>query len=514
MSLRNTLIQFAGRIPFIRDIANRYFIIGRFANAAPARPRPFSMTHPYTSWHGLTDRTWSGRHLPEASQDYIDSLPPEEKVVDLFKRDSFKPAHDTSVMFMFFAQWFTDSFLRTDFFDPRRNSSNHEIDLCQIYGLTEDKAKMLRARDGTGRLASQVIDGEEFPEFLFEKVDGKLVLRDRFKGKDGKPDLHPGPVLDHVLGAVPDDRKRNVFGVGLEHGNATIGYAVLNTLFLREHNRIAGEIAKEHPDWDDERLFQTARMVLTFILLKIVIEDYIRHISPIDFPIKAVVGAADKAKWGKTNWIAIEFNLLYRWHSLVPDTMQVNGEALDSKGFLNNNGLVLDRGISPFFTEFSAQKAGKIGLKNNPLFMFMAEPGKRSTVGRTIHISRVAKLQPFNAYRKQFGLKPVRNFEELTGETELAAELRDLYGDIDRVEWFVGLFAEAYGEASLMGELQATMVAHDAFTQALTNPLLSKNIYSEATLSKTGKRIADATNTLRQLVERNAKPGTICTFAV
>ena len=35
---------------------------------------------------------------------------------------------------MFFAQWFTDSFLRTSLTDYRKNESNHEIDLCQIYG--------------------------------------------------------------------------------------------------------------------------------------------------------------------------------------------------------------------------------------------------------------------------------------------------------------------------------------------------------------------------------------------
>ena len=60
-------------------------------------------------------------------------------------------------MFMFFAQWFTDSFLRTSNDDPtgRKNTSNHEIDLCQIYGLDADKTAMLRSHDG-GRLKSQL----------------------------------------------------------------------------------------------------------------------------------------------------------------------------------------------------------------------------------------------------------------------------------------------------------------------------------------------------------------------
>ena len=40
---------------------------------------------------------------------------------------------------MFFAQWFTDSFLRTSREDFRQNTSTQEIDLCQIYGLGADQ---------------------------------------------------------------------------------------------------------------------------------------------------------------------------------------------------------------------------------------------------------------------------------------------------------------------------------------------------------------------------------------
>lgn len=53
----------------------------------------------------------------------------------------------------------------------------------------------------------------------------------------------------------------------------------ISTLFLREHNRICTHLKGDNPGWDDERLFQTARMINTVILMKLVVEEYISHIA-------------------------------------------------------------------------------------------------------------------------------------------------------------------------------------------------------------------------------------------
>ena len=83
-------------------------------------------------------------------------------MLELFRRPPGKetPSVDTSVLFLLFAQWFTDSFLRTDHTDWRKNTSTQEIDFCQIYGLSEPRTRLLRSMQG-GRLKSQQIDGQE-----------------------------------------------------------------------------------------------------------------------------------------------------------------------------------------------------------------------------------------------------------------------------------------------------------------------------------------------------------------
>ena len=131
------------------------------------------------------------------------------------------------------AQWFTDSFLRTDHTDWRKNTSTQEIDFCQIYGLSEQKTRLLRSMEG-GRLTSQQIDGQEYPPFLFERTaGGSYAIKPEFKG------LHDEDwLLDVLLAGVAERQKDLFFAVGLEHGNSTIGSTALDVLMLREHNRI------------------------------------------------------------------------------------------------------------------------------------------------------------------------------------------------------------------------------------------------------------------------------------
>ncbi len=455
----------------------------------------------YTTWRGLTDRRYSGRHLRDTRDEdepelknHFDNLPPLDEVLELFRRTEDRRATDTTLLFPFFAQWFTDSFLRTKWKEPAEqdfaeNESNHEIDLCQIYGVGEVQTDALRTKQG-GRLKSQQIDGGEFPVHLFEEKDGQLSVKTEFE------DLYTPANFKRVFDKATDKHKRNAFAVGLEHGNSTMGNTLMNILFLREHNRIAGELAKAHPDWNDERLFQTARNVNIVLLLRIVISDYIVHIAPIPFPLMVVPGMAEKESWYRTNWIAVEFALLYRWHSLIPKTVKFDGKEQKSVALRQNNAWLLEAGVDQVCRDASRQLAGKIGLGNTADFLMEVKEG-------SLHMARKCALQPYNAYRKHFGLAPMSSFEELTRDATLADKLKALYRSIDNLEWFVGIYAEGYDEQDLMGELMVTMVGNDAFTQALTNPLLGKAVYNDETFSKEGLSIINATSCLADLIVRN-----------
>ena len=507
---RRSTLGLVERSPALRAVVTRG-VVNRYAYAARTRPRPCSMAAPYTTWPGLVDRRYSGRHLPVAGEK-APAEPDLDAVAALFERRAFRPAADTSILFAFFAQWFTDGFLRTKWEEGperhfRENESNHEIDLNQIYGSGEAQARMLRLGSEEphlrGRLRTQEIGGETWPAPLFEERDGEVVLAPRYAPKGG-PGLYTEANFERVWGSAPDEARRHAFAVGLEHGNSTIGQAAMNALWVREHNRTAAILARAHPGWDDERVFQTARNVTTVVVLNIVIGDYIVHIAPLPVPLEARPGMAERERWYRANHIAVEFALLYRWHDLIPEALVVGEETLRGAEFLHANARLTRLGLDAVILAAASQHAGRIGLHNTaPFLLAKAEEGGRDVKRLSVEMGRRCRLASFNAYRRHYGLRPYASFEDLTGDREDAAALRALYGEVERLEWFVGIFAEAHGPGAMMGELLTTMVANDAFTQALTNPLLSESVHNAATFGEAGLEIVRATRRLAQVVARN-----------
>ncbi len=497
----NWFWRLVASVPMLRTWINRLFI-NVVANSIPARPHPLSLWSPglansqpadYPSWAGLTDRSFTGRHLPPASDAWLSKLPKLAELEPLFHRTHFIPCPRSTALFSFFAQWFTDSFLRTDPDDLRKTTSNHEIDLCQIYGLTASDTLILRSKTG-GRLKSQRIGGTEYPVFLF-KEDG-LKVKDEFLGLSYINEQ----TGDYRFPITPDPgpvRKSKFFASGLERGNSTIFYSALNVTFLREHNRLCDLVRKAEPTWDDDRLFEAARCTNIAMLLKVIIEDYINHLSTTAFKLFVEVGFAQRQRWYRTNRIAAEFNLLYRWHSLVPSECFVNGHKLPPEAFRFNNDALLSFGLPSVLASASLQRAGKITLGNTAPFLLMAEQAALTK-------SRAWKVQSFNNYRERFSLPRLGSFKELTDDPALAAALERIYKSIDEVELITGLLAEERGDGAIFGDLMAFMVGSDAFSQALTNPLLADGVYGAEAFSKAGLSELESTKSLNDIVQRNA----------
>ncbi|MEO6809567.1 MAG: peroxidase family protein, partial [Isosphaeraceae bacterium] len=223
------------------------------------------------------------------------------------------------------------------------------------------------------------------------------------------------------------------------------------------------------------------------------------HITPYAFQFRLQPGAFEKSIWYRQNWMAVEFNLLYRWHGLVPDSYRLGGKDVPLVETLFENHLLVDHGLGAVLEAASAQTAGRIGLFNTPVSLLDVEVA-------SVKQGRLAQLASYNDYRALCQFPRVTSFDQISGDPQVQAGLKNVYGHVDRIEFYPGLFAEDVREQSALPALIGRLVGVDAFSQALTNPLLSAHLYHDRTFTKAGREIIESTTSLFQIVERNVPP--------
>ncbi|XP_075038775.1 prostaglandin G/H synthase 2 [Mixophyes fleayi] len=478
-------------ISFLQDKIMQYVLTSR--SHLIDSPPTYNSHYDYKNWEAYSNISYYTRSLPPVGKDCPTAmgdkgkkeLPSVNLIVEKFllRRKFIPDPQGSNIMFAFFAQHFTHQFFKTD---TKRGAAftkalGHGVDLNHIYGESLDRQHKLRLKMH-GKLKYQVIDGEMYPPTV----------------KDAGVDMiYPPHMPEHLK-----------FAVGQEVFGLVPGLMMYATIWLREHNRVCDILMQEHPEWDDERLFQTARLILIGETIKIVIEDYVQHLSGYHFKLKFDPELLFNQRFQYQNRIAAEFNTLYHWHPLLPDAFQINEREYNYQEFIYNNSVIVEHGISQMVESFTRQSAGRVaGGRNFPAAVF------RVAVA-SIEQSREMKYQSLNQYRKHFMLKPFKSFEELTGEKEMSAELEKLYGDIDAVEFYPGLLVEKPRPGAIFGETMVEIGAPFSLKGLMGNPICSPEYWKPSTFG--GKVGFDIVNTasLQKLICYNVKDCPLTSFHV
>jgi hypothetical protein len=289
-----------------------------------------------------------------------------------------------------------------------------------------------------------------------------------------------GCLLVDDLGLPPEEAAQYVDLTGAA-GNFWVGLAILHSLFMREHNAICARLEAEYPSMTDQQLYDTARLVNAALIAKIHTVDWtpaiIAHPTTV-FAMRAnwfgLLGERFAQRFGRfgaspllhgipgsaTRLHGVAYSLtedfvaVYRMHPLIPDEFIFRSVADDS---------VLARHELPALTVYEVRQRlseipmadilysfgrahpGALTLHNFPrhLHHFHKADGELVDLG-AIDILRTRErgVPRYNEFRRLLRLKPASTFEELTDNPACAEELRQIYGDVEKVDLMVGLYAE------------------------------------------------------------------------
>jgi hypothetical protein len=318
------------------------------------------------------------------------------------------------------------------------SDSTHWWDGSQIYGNTVEAADKLRSH-----------------------VDGKLTV-----GEDGLLPLDPEKGVDQT-GA---------------NDNWWVGLSLLHTLFVLEHNSLCDHLKQQYPAWNDDQLYDRARLINAALMAKIHTVEWTPGIlghPALQIAMNAnwygLLGQQMKKVFGRLGdgellsgiigspvdhhtapyYLTEEFVSVYRLHPLIPDEFEFyelnSGKLLMQKDFFEASGkraraIVEAIPMTDLLFSMGIAHPGAITLHNYPRFLqqLVRDNGEVFDLAAVDIIrDRERGVPRYNRFRELIGRGRVKSFEEITSNPQWAKEMRQVYNnDINAVDLMVGMFAE------------------------------------------------------------------------
>lgn len=350
------------------------------------------------------------------------------------------------------------------------------IDASNVYGSQDARADALRANDGTGRLATSA---------------GNLLP------------FNTGGFANAPTGADP-----SLFLAGDVRANEQVALTAMHTLFMREHNYWADQMAIEFPGADGDELYDRARAIVGAEIQAITFNEFL----------PVLLGAEAMGDYSGYNpavapMISNMFaSAAYRvGHTMLSPTLR-RLDVTDQESAVGDLPLqmgffipsqIIDNDIDSLLRGLASQTSQTIDayvVDDVRNFLFGA-PGSGGFDLASLNIQRGRDhgLPDYNATRVAMGLPALTSFAQVSDDANVVAGLGSVYATVDDIDPWVGLLAEPASEGSLVGEtLQGILVDQferlrtgDRFWYEAYLPAEMVTIINEQTLATIIRRNTD-----------------------
>ena len=426
-----------------------------------------------------------GRNFPLASvvrSDQQKLMHPNPRDISrlLMTRDYFKPAESLNLLAAAWIQFMVHGWVN----HKQIRDQHHEIPLSDDDSWPQHPMRVRKSRPDSPETAEHpatFANSEphwwDASQLYGNKMAKQIPLR-ALSG--GKLKLHLHQELQE-LRLPADSRYEGIDETGF-NDNYWMGLSLFHTVFAMEHNAICDRLATEFPAWDDQRLFDTARLVNCALMAKIHTVEWTPGI--LAHPTLRV--SMDANWWGlfgerisralgrlsdreeisgimgspadhhsASYTLTEEFTSVYRLHALIPDEYEffsTEGKPIRTQIFHeiegnNTRPSMNDMRLSDMVYSFGIAHPGAVTLHNFPTSLqnLTRLDGQRLDLAAVdILRDRERGVPRYNEFRRLCHMKPVRSFGELCANPAWAAEIERVYGGkIEDVDLMVGLYAES-----------------------------------------------------------------------
>lgn len=401
---------------------------------------------------------------------------PREVSRRLMTRDQFIPATTLNLLA---AAWI--QFQNHDWFNHRRIKEKIDVPLKPGDDWHENPMKISRTEpDPTGSHGNT-------PTFINDEShwwDASQIYGSSLEKQHSLRTMSDGKMTMEDSGLLPKSDDPDLHGIDKTgfNDNWWVGLSLLHTLFTMEHNSICDRLKQEFSSWDDEQLFQTARLINAALIAKIHTVEWTPGILAhpalqtsmngnwwglLREPFKKAFGRVSDAEpisgivgsptdhHAAPYYLTEEFVSVYRLHPLIPDDCVFRSledhSVIAEKDFTSIQGnatrkVMENTRMADLFYSFGIMHPGAITLHNFPSALQNFEKikeGKMDLAAIDILRDRERGVPRYNDFREMLRLPRVKSFRKLTDNPQWAKEIEEVYdGDIDAVDTLVGMFAE------------------------------------------------------------------------